>query len=87
MLANHAASDSCGFCYYEYADIARTDAAAGAMDSRALDLVRQTLDRIIAGVKACGMPGYSPSVIGREDRPECSADTLPSLFIAAGGLR
>ena len=29
------------------------------------------------------MPGYSPSVIGHEDRPESSADTLPSFLIAA----
>jgi hypothetical protein len=82
MLSNNSGSDTCGFCYYEYADIAReTPPLAGGLT--ALDMVRETLDRIIAGTKACGMPGYSPLVIGREDRPECSADTFPSFLIAA----
>jgi hypothetical protein len=82
VLANNVGSDSCGFCYYEYGDIAaRTPPLAKGLT--ALNLVRQTLDRIIGGFKACGMPGYSPSVIGHEDRPESSADTLPSFLIAA----
>jgi len=79
VLANNAGSDTCGFCYYEYADIAiQTPPLASRLT--ALDLVRQTLDRIIGGLKACGMPGYTR---GHEDRPECSADTLPSFLIAA----
>lgn len=79
MLSNNAGSDSCGFCYYEYADIAeQTPPLANGLT--ALDLVRQTLDRIFGGEKACGMPGYTR---GREDRPEPSADTLPSFLIAA----
>lgn len=79
MLANNAGSDTCGFCYYEYGDIAvKTPPLAGGIT--ALDMVRQTLDRIIGGAKACGMPGYTR---GREDRPESSADTLPSFLIAA----
>jgi hypothetical protein len=82
MLANNAGSDSCGFCYYEYGDIAEQTPPL-AKGLTALDLVRQTLDRIIAGANACGMPGYSPLRIGREDRPECSADTFPSFLIAA----
>jgi hypothetical protein len=74
-LANHAASDTCAFCYYEYADIAaRTPALA--KDLQALDLVRQTLDRIMGGANAYGMPGHG-------DFPEFSADTYPSLLIAA----
>lgn len=82
LLSNNSGSDSCGFCYYEYADIAeRTPPLANGLT--AWCMVRQTLDQIIAGVKACGMPGYSPMVIGHEDRPECSADTFPSLLIAA----
>jgi Bacterial alpha-L-rhamnosidase 6 hairpin glycosidase domain len=82
VLANNAGSDSCGFCYYEYADIAKYTPPL-AKGLTALDLVRQTLDRVIGGFNACGMPGYSPSVIGHEDRPESSADTLPSFLIAA----
>ncbi len=82
MLSNNAGSDTCGFCYYEYADIAENTPSL-ATRLAALDMVRQTLDRIIAGTKAVGMPGYSPMVIHREDRPECSADTFPSFLIAA----
>jgi len=79
MLANNSGSDACGFCFYEYADIAKqTPPLADKLT--ALDLVRQTLERIIGGAKACGMPGYTR---GHEDRPECSADTLPSFLIAA----
>ncbi|HUA65480.1 MAG TPA: hypothetical protein VME24_06510, partial [Alphaproteobacteria bacterium] len=82
MLANNAGSDTCGFCYYEYGDIAeRTPPLATGLT--ALEMVRQTLDRIIAGAKTVGMPGYSPMVIHREDRPECSADTYPSFLISA----
>ncbi|MGH7978048.1 MAG: MGH1-like glycoside hydrolase domain-containing protein, partial [Limisphaerales bacterium] len=83
MLSNNAGSDTCGFCYYEYADIAaHTPPLAPGLT--AWDMVRQTLDQILAGVPACGMPGYSPMVIHREDRPECSADTFPSFLITAG---
>jgi hypothetical protein len=75
MLANHAASDTCAFCYYEYADIAgQTPPLANGLT--ALDLIRQTLDKIIAGANAYGMPGHG-------DFPEFAADTLPSLLIAA----
>jgi hypothetical protein len=78
-LANNAGSDTCGFCYYEYGDIAKwTPPLANGLT--ALDMVRQTLDGIIAGTNACGMPGYTR---GHEDRPECSADTYPSFLIAA----
>jgi len=75
MLANHAASDTCAFCYYEYADIAeRTPALARGVT--ALDLVRHTLDRIMGGANAYGMPGHGAF-------PEFATDTLPSLLIAA----
>lgn len=76
-LANHSTSDTCGFCYYEYADIAlQTPQLADGLT--ALDMVRQTLDRIIAGGFAYGMPGY-----GFGSFPEYSSDTLPSFLIAA----
>lgn len=75
-LANHAASDTCAFCYYEYADIAER-APALAKGLTALDVVRQTLDRIIGGSNAYGMPGHGSF-------PEFSADTFPSLLSAAG---
>jgi hypothetical protein len=75
MLANHSSSDTCAFCYYEYADIAlRTPPLAKGLN--ALDMVRQTLDHIMHGANAYGMPGHGSF-------PEFAADTLPSLLIAA----
>ena len=75
VLSNNTASDTCGFCYYEYADIAlHTPPLAGNLT--ALDVMRQTLEQVLAGTKTYGMPGYG-------DFPEVSADTYPSLLIAA----
>jgi hypothetical protein len=75
VLSNNSASDSCAFCYYEYADIAaQTPPLAKGLN--ALDMVRQTLDAILHGALAYGMPGYG-------DFPDFSADTFPSLLIAA----
>jgi Bacterial alpha-L-rhamnosidase 6 hairpin glycosidase domain len=75
LLSNNTNSDSCGFCYYEYADIARATPPL-APDLFALDMVRQSLDGVLGGTKTYGMPGYG-------DFPEDSSDTLPSLLIAA----
>ncbi|HWD19260.1 MAG TPA: hypothetical protein VHB20_08265 [Verrucomicrobiae bacterium] len=75
VLANNTGSDNCAFCYYMYADIARQTPAL-APHLTALDIVRQTLDAILRGVDAYGMPGHGAF-------PEFSADTYPSLLIAA----
>ncbi len=74
-LANNTASDTCAFCYYAFSDIAaRTPPLADGLT--ALDVVRQTLDRILAGGSAYGMP--------REGAfPSATSDTIPSLLIAA----
>jgi hypothetical protein len=80
VLSNNSASDTCGFCYYEYADIARrTPPLADGL--KALDLVRQTLDAVLSGLRTCGMPSYGPP--GNKGYTEETADTLPSLLIAA----
>jgi len=75
-LANNTASTSCAFCYYEFGDIAALTPPL-AEGLTALDLVRVTLDRILAGGTAYGlpMPGNFPTA---------SSDTFPSLLIAAG---
>ena len=74
-LANHVTSDTCAFCYYEYADIAaQTPPLANGL--QAMGMVCQTLDEIIRGGNAYGMPGHG-------SYPEFSADTFPSLLIAA----
>jgi hypothetical protein len=74
-LANNTASDSCAFCYYEFADIAAlTPPLAEGLS--ALDVVRQTLDRMLAGGFAYGLPVVP-------DHPTASSDTFPSMVIAA----
>jgi hypothetical protein len=74
-LANNTASTSCAFCYYEFADIAALTPPL-AEGLTALDLVRMTLDRVLAGGMAYGLP-----VPGNFPTP--SSDTFPSLLIAA----
>jgi hypothetical protein len=74
-LANNTASTSCAFCYYEFADIAALTPPL-AEGLTALDCVRMTLDRVLAGGSAYGlpMPGNFPTP---------SSDTFPSMLIAA----
>jgi Bacterial alpha-L-rhamnosidase 6 hairpin glycosidase domain len=74
-LANNTASTSCAFCYYEFADIAALTPPL-AEGLTALDVVRMTLDRVLAGGTAYGlpMPGNFPTP---------SSDTFPSMLIAA----
>ncbi len=74
-LANNTASDSCAFCYYEYADIAALTPPL-APGLTALDLMRQTLDRMLAGGNAYGMPQVP-------DHPCATSDTYPAMVIAA----
>ena len=83
-LANHAASDTAALCYYEYADVARhTPPLADGLS--ALLLVRQSLDRVLAGNPAYGMTGYRLFDKGNATNyPAASLDTYPSLLIAAG---
>ena len=57
-LSNNSASDTCALCYYEYSDIARNTPPL-AKGFSALDIIRQTLDRILAGGKTYGMPDYA----------------------------
>jgi hypothetical protein len=75
LLSNNTNSDVCGFCYYEYADIA-LDTPPLVEDLEAIDVVRQSLDLILGGTKTYGMPGYG-------DFPVETSDTAPSLLIAA----
>jgi hypothetical protein len=74
-LANNTASDTCAFCYYEYADMAALTPAL-AEGLTALDVVRQTLDRMLAGGFAYGMSTVP-------DHPTATSDTFPSMVIAA----
>jgi hypothetical protein len=75
VLANNTTSDTCAFCYYEYADIAALSPPL-VEGLTALDVVRQTLDITLAGGHAYGLPAPG-------NYPVESSDSMPSLLIAA----
>jgi hypothetical protein len=86
MLANNSSSDTCGFCVFEYAEVARRTPPL-AEGLTALDLVRMTIDRHLDGVRSYGITGYDrtpeyPDGVGW-NCPYDSLDTYPSLLIAA----
>jgi hypothetical protein len=74
-LANNTASDTCAFCYYEFADIAALTPPL-AQGLTALDVMRQTLDRMLAG-------GFAYGLAASPDRPTATSDTYPAMVIAA----
>ena len=78
MLANNSASGPCACTVYEYSSVAaRTPPLAPGLT--ALDMIRQSLDRYLGGMKALGMNGYtSPTNYAQ------FMETYPSLLIAAG---
>jgi hypothetical protein len=76
VLANHAASDPCAFTLFEYSSMAvRTPPLAPGLT--ALDMIRQSLDRYLSGMKVYGIAGVQPDV------PYDFLDSYPSLLIAA----
>lgn len=75
LLSNNTTSTSCAFCYYEYADIAALSPPL-AEGLTALDVVRQTLDAILAGAHPYGFPAPG-------NFPTYSSDSPPSMLIAA----
>ena len=86
MLANNSASDPCALTLFVYSSIACHTPPLAA-NLTALDLVRMTLDRYLAGAKSYGQVGYGPDQTGADlvswGSPWTSLDTLPSLLIAA----
>ncbi|MEN8157931.1 MAG: hypothetical protein ABFS10_13350 [Bacteroidota bacterium] len=86
VLANNTTSDSCTFVQYGYSELAV--AAPDLVDDlRAIDLVKMTVDRYLAGQKGYGHFGYRgdidvfPNV--RWGGQSASLDAYPSLLIAA----
>ena len=76
VLANHAASDPVAFTVFEYSSMAlHTPPLAPGLT--ALDMIRQTLDRYLGGMKGYGMQGYGGGT--RYD----FCDSYPSLLMAA----
>jgi hypothetical protein len=87
MLANNASSDPVAFTLFKYAEVARL-APPLVEGLTALDLVRMTLDRYLAGAKGYGQIGYAPVPDGADiigwQTPWNALDSNPSLIIAAG---
>ena len=86
VLANNAASDPCAFVQHMYSEVARY-APPLAPGLTAMDLVRMSLDKYLAGALAYGLPGYqmfdgTPGETGGFRTP--SADSYPSMLVAAG---
>jgi hypothetical protein len=86
MLANNASSDPCSFTLFKYADLAvHTPPLAEGLT--ALDLVRMTLDRYLAGATGYGQIGYgcgeSDADVCPWPTPHTSLDTLPSLLLSS----
>jgi hypothetical protein len=85
-LANNSSSDACGFCFWEYSELAQ-QAPPLAPGLTALDLVRQSVDRVLDGGLTYGQTGYKRSQEYPDaapwSPPNDSLDTLPSLLIAA----
>jgi hypothetical protein len=83
LLSNNVVSDPCVICLYEYADIAR-HAPPLAEGLTALDVVRDSLDRYLAGVSGFGIPGFR-GLEGTQPPATRPAflDSYPSMLIAA----
>ncbi len=76
-LANNSNSDVCGFIYYQYGEIAMLtpQLAEGVSGPQVL---RDSLDKFLAGKQSYGTPGYPNS-----GYLEPSLDTYPSLLTTA----
>ncbi|MEO8110256.1 MAG: hypothetical protein ABI594_09495 [Ginsengibacter sp.] len=85
ILSNNSSSDACAFTLFKYAEVAAfTPPLIKGLS--ALDLIRMTLDRYLAGQKGYGMLGYDYDKTWdiKESPTTCnSLDSYPSLLIAA----
>jgi hypothetical protein len=83
VLANNSASDPCAFVLHMYSEVAR-HAPPLAPGLTAMDLVRLSLDRFLAGELAYGLPGYRMFEGGPAAYPMPTSDSYPSMLVAAG---
>ena len=80
-FANNSASDACAFILYQYSEMARyTPELAEGLT--AMDMVRNTLDQYLEGMKAYGQIGYVNEAGGWASKFD-SLDSAPSLIISA----
>ena len=86
VLANNSASDPCAFVQHMYSEVARyTPPLAPGLT--AMDLVRASLDKYLAGFPAYGLPGYrmfDAAGDGLTGYKAPTADSYPSMLMAAG---
>ncbi len=79
-LANNSASDACAFTMYLYAEMARkTPALTGQLT--AMDLIRNSLEQYLTGMKAYGQVGYKGGYGWQSEFDSC--DSAPSLIMSA----
>jgi hypothetical protein len=77
ILANNIASDACSFTLFEYSMMA-AQMPPLCEGLSALDIIRQTLDRYVGGIKAAGMKDSDEYLDTKYDM----LDTYPSLVMA-----
>lgn len=86
VLANNSASDPCAFVQHMYSDVAKyTPPLAPGLT--AMDLIRASLDKYLAGFPAYGIPGYrmfDAAGSGLTGYKAPTADSYPSMLVAAG---
>ena len=84
-LANNSSSDVCGFCLWQYSELAMR-APVLAPGLTVLDLVRESVDRVLDGGLTYGQVGYHSTPIYPNaapwKSPYDSLDLLPSVVIA-----
>jgi hypothetical protein len=78
-LANNSASDACTFTLFLYAEMARHTPEL-VKGFSAMDLIRNTLDEYIGGMKGYGQVGYKGDAWKSKFD---SSDSAPSLIISA----
>ncbi|WP_127124918.1 hypothetical protein [Pseudoflavitalea rhizosphaerae] len=79
-LANNSASDACAFTMFIYAELARKTPAL-TTQLTAMDMVRNSLDQYLGGMKAYGQVGYR-GAYGWQSEFD-SGDSAPSLIMSA----
>lgn len=86
MLANNASSDPCAFTLFKYALVAR-ETPPLAHGLTALDLVRMTVNRYLAGELGYGQVGFAmkpgDAILVPWETPWTTTDSYPSLVLAA----
>jgi hypothetical protein len=79
-LANNSSATTCAFVLYLYSDVAKYTPEL-VKGFTAMDLIKNTLDRYLSGMKGYGLTGYNEN-FGWASQYN-SSDSMPSLVTAA----